>query len=263
MGERWKTGTNPHHEPTPAMISAGAPPAVARVRPRRSFLVELLQRLFVAALCLGAGGGLWGMGRSIIRTGEYNYILETSGGDGRRAPRRDARVVRETVRATGDWAREQAIGFMAAGATLAYWGSLVLLGSVGPFPNPLVWSPLRTAMLVLSLTGCVVAVVAFFPPWRIGPSMSCNAFYLVLAASVYLATIRDPAKLKAQSQKVFPALIMSAALVGSFSSGYAVGIIAGIFICLLLAFQVVMLVPKVRAELLKRAARLERVAAAS
>lgn len=263
MGKRPRSRTVTHRDTQPATIAARGPSAVARRRPRRSFLVESLQRLVVAGLCLGAGAAAWGLGRSIIRTGEYNYVLDSSSGDGRVTPRRDRRVTRETVHATGDWAREQAIGFMAAGATLAYWGSLVLLGSVGPRTNPPVWKPLHTLALAVSLAGCVVAVLAFFPPWRIGTSMSCNAFYLVLAASAYLATIRDRARLKDQSRKVFPALIASAAVVGSFSSGYAVGIIAGIFICLLLAFQIVMLIPRARAELLKQAGRAEAAAANS
>ncbi|MDR3618068.1 MAG: hypothetical protein P4L85_01870 [Paludisphaera borealis] len=263
MSKRRKSGTSPRHESPPPADSAGDSAAVVKVLPRRSFFVELLQRLFIAALCLGAGYGLWRMGRNIIRTGEYNYVLESAGRDGRGEPRRNSPFTRETVHATGDWAREQAFGFMAAGATLAYWGSLVLLSSVGPFTNPLVWNPRHTAMLAVSLIGCIVAVVAFFPPWRIGTSMSCNAFYLVLAASIYLATIRDRAKLKEHSQKIFPALIMSAALVGSFSSGYAVGIIAGIFLCLLLAFQVAMLIPKVRAELMEQPGRLGKSTAAS
>ncbi|WP_156512791.1 hypothetical protein [Planctomyces sp. SH-PL62] len=231
------------------------PATGVRVSTHRSLLVEGFQRLLIAALCFGVGYASWGQGRSIIRTGEYSYVLETSNGSRGAPARRQSNFIREEVHATGDWAREQAFGFMAAGLTVAYWGCLIVLGSIGPFTNPLVWSPLRTAMTALSFAGCTASVLAFFPPWRIGSSMSANAFYLVLAASAYLATIRDPRHLKAQSQKVFPALIASAAIVGSFSSGYGVGIITGIFICLLLAFHVVMLIPKVRAELLRGANR--------
>lgn len=233
-------------EPTASLSTGGLLAAADAPRPC-PLVKEVLQRLVVAALCLGAGYALWDMGRHILRTGEYNYTLETS--DGERSSTRH--VTRETVHATGDWAREQAAGFMAAGVTLAYWGALVLLGPVGPFTNPLVWSPLRTAMLAVSLGGCLASVVAFLPPWRIGRSMSCNAFYLVLAACLYLATIRDRARLKERSLKVFPALIGSAVLVGSFSSGYMIGIILGIFICLMLAFHVLLLIPGARAELMK------------
>lgn len=227
--------------------------AGVEVSPRRSPWVEAFQRLLIAALCGGVGYAMWGLGRSIIRTGEYSYVLETSYGDVRSSTRRGSNVVREEVHAGGDWAREQAFGFMAAGVTLAYWGSLVLLGSIGPFTNPLVWNPLHTAMMAVSLAGCTASVLAFFPPWRVGSSMSANAFYIVLAASLYVATIRDLWRLRVQSQRVFPALIASAAVVGGFSSGYAVGIISGIFICLILAFHVLMLIPRARAELLRDA----------
>lgn len=221
--------------------------ATATATPPRSFTKELLQRLLIAAFCIGGGYALWDMGRHILRTGEYNYTLETSNGE-RGAHRR---VTRETVHATGDWAREQAAGFQAAGATLAYWGVLMLLGSSGPFTNPLVWTPSRLAMLAVSLAGCLAAVIAFFPPWRIGRSMSSNAFYIVIACCLYLGTIRDRSRLKAHSLKVFPALICSAVVIGDFSSGYAVGIILGIFAALVLAFHILMLIPAARAELMK------------
>lgn len=232
----------------PATPQAGGARLAVAEGPRPiSFAKEAIQRLLVAALFLGVGYGLWNMGRHIIRTGEYDYTLETS--DGERGAKR--RATREVVHATGAWAQEQAVGFMAAGVTLAYWGALVLLGPIGPFTSPLVWSPLRSAMMAVSLGGCLVSVIAFLPPWRIGRSMSCNAFYIVLAACIYLATIRDRARLKERSLKVFPALIGTAVLVGSFSSGYVVGIISGIFICLLLAFHILMLIPRARVELMK------------
>ncbi len=79
--------------------------------------------------------------------------------------------------------------------------------------------------------------------------MSCNAFYLVTGAFLYLATLRDREKVRARSQSIFPALIGSAVLLGSFSSGYFIGILAGIFIGLLLAIHILLLIPKMRAEL--------------
>jgi len=79
--------------------------------------------------------------------------------------------------------------------------------------------------------------------------MSANAFYLVLGAFLYLATLRNRDLVKARSLKIFPALIGSAVIVGAFSAGYLVGIVTGIFICILLAAHVLMLIPKMRAEL--------------
>ncbi len=66
---------------------------------------------------------------------------------------------------------------------------------------------------------------------------------------LYLATLNDRDKVRARSQKVFPALIGSAVLIGSFSSGYSVEIIAGIFISILLAAHFLLLIPRMRAEL--------------
>lgn len=248
MGKRPKTTAKPTHSVLPGATNT---PVGVKVLPRRSAFVEALQRLAVAAVCMGAGYGLWGVGRTIIRTGVYAYVLESSDGVEERSSRRESRITRERVHATGSWAKEQAVGFMVVGVTLAYWGILVLLGSLGPFTNPLVWNPLLTAMMAGSLGCCLTAVVAFFPPWRIGASMSCNAFYIVATACIYLATIRDRNRLKEQSSKVFPALIVSAVLVGNFSSGYAVGIILGIFVCLLLAVHILMLLSKARAELMR------------
>ncbi len=138
---------------------------------------------------------------------------------------------------------------MGVAVTLCFWAFLILWSMAGPLALRAEWDWLHTLINLISLACCGTAIVAFFPPWRIGWSMSCNAFHLVVGSFLYLATLRDKVKVRARSQKIFPALIASAVLIGSFSSGYLVGIIAGIFIGMLLATHILMLIPSLRAEL--------------
>ncbi len=133
--------------------------------------------------------------------------------------------------------------------TLIFWSFIVLWGMAGPLALGARWTPLHSMLTVVSLGCCGVAIFRFFPPWRIGWSMSANAFYIVVAVFLYLATLRNRDLVKARSQKIFPALIASAVILGTFSSGYLVGIVTGIFICVLLAAHVLMLIPRMRAEL--------------
>ena len=218
--------------------------------PPPSLIKDALSRLAVVALLLGFAFATGSMGRHILTTGEYDYVLEVSDGDGSQThARRESRISREEVHATGEWAREQGVGFVAASVTITYRAVIVLWGMAGPLALRAEWGHVHTLLTALSLAGCVTAVVAFYPPWRLGWSMSCNAFYLVIAAFLYLATVRDRDLVRERSRKIFPTLIASAVLLGSFSSGYLVGIIAGIFIGLLLATHVLMLVPKMRKEL--------------
>jgi hypothetical protein len=186
------------------------------------------------------------LGQSILRTGNYDYRLETgdvsSGSAGRD-------VQREDVHATGDWAREQGLGFEAVAVTLVFWSFIILWGMAGPLALGARWTPLHSLLTVVSLAGCGAAVFWFFPPWRLGRSMSANAFYLVLGAFLYLATFRNRDLVKARSLKIFPALVGSAVILGMFSSGYLIGIVTGIMICVLLAAHVLLLIPRMRAEL--------------
>lgn len=237
MGKRRKGG----HDRTKA--DGSAPPS----QPPRSAGKDVAGRLVVLALCLGLAYALGSMGRHILKTGEYDYVLETSDGTGGLS-RRDADVKREEVHATGAWAREQGIGFVATAVTLAFWSVIILWGMAGPFALRAQWSPVHTVLTALSLACCLTAVVAFFPPWRIGWSMACNAFYIVMGAIVYIAALRDREKIQARSRKIFPGLICSAVVLGTFFSGYLIGIIAGILIGILLATHVLLLVPKLRAE---------------
>ena len=156
---------------------------------------------------------------------------------------------RQEVHATDDWALEQGVGFVATAVTLSFWSAIILWGAAGPLAIRARWGPVHTLLTVLSLACCATAVFAFYPPWRLGWSMSCNAFYLVFGSFLYLATLRDRVKVRARSQKLFPALIASSVLIGSFSPGYLVGIVTGILIGVLLTAHVLLLVPKMRAEL--------------
>lgn len=225
---------------TPRPEPAGNPPS------RPSYLKDALPRVFVAALCLGAAYATWSTGRGILKTGVYDYVLEASGDH---SSVDASGVRREEVHATGDWAREQGVGFVAAAVTLTFWGAIVLWGAAGPLAIRAEWGFVHTILTVLSLGCCATAVFAFYPPWRLGRSLSCDAFYLVLAAFLYLATLRDRVKVLARSQKIFPGLIVSAVLIGAFSTGYLVGIVTGILAGFLLTTHVLLLVPRMRAEL--------------
>ena len=216
--------------------------------PPDSFVRDLISRLVVIALCLGVGYALWRLGHNIIKTGVYDYTLETSSGDGS-SMSNEANVKREHVHETGSWAKEQGTGFEVVGVTLAFWAAIILWGMAGPLALKSAWSPLHSLLTLISLAGCGTAVFFFFPPWRLGWTMSGNASYMGMAAFLYLATIRDRDKVKKRSQKLFPALIGSAVVIGMFSSGYGIGIIAGIFIGILLATHILLLIPKMRAEL--------------
>ncbi len=217
--------------------------------PVKTWVGNLVSKLLVIGLCLGGAYLMGTMGRDILKTGKYNYTLETSSG-GSRSTSSDRNLIRrEEVHATGSWAREQAFGFLATAATLTFWAFLILWSMAGPLSLRVAWSPVHSILTAISLAGCGTTVFHFFPPWRIGWSMSCNAFYFVVAAFLYLAVLNDRDKVRSQSQKVFPALIASAVLIGTFFSGYLIGIIAGIFIGLLLATHILLLIPKMRAEL--------------
>jgi hypothetical protein len=187
------------------------------------------------------------MGQKILKTGNYDYRLDTggdlsSGNAGRN-------VTREEVHASGDLAREQGRGFVAAAVTLVFWSFIILWGMAGPLALGTRWTLLHSLLTVISLVCCGTAIFWFFPPWRIGRSMSTNAFYLVAAVFLYLATLRNRDLVRARSKIIFPALIMSAVILASFSSGYLVGTILGILCCLLLVSHILMLIPRMRAEL--------------
>lgn len=222
---------------------AKASPLPAPRRPD-SPLRDAISRLLFIAFLLFVAYGLGTMGQSILKTGNYDYRLET-GGDV--SSGRD--VKREDVHATGDWAREQGLGFEAAAATLVFWSFITLWGMAGPLALCAPWTPLHSLLTVISLAGCGDAIFWFFPPWRLGWSMSANAFYLVLGVFVYLGMLRNRDLVKARSLKIFPALVGSAVIIGCVSSGYLVGIVTGIMICILLAAHVLLLIPKMRAEL--------------
>lgn len=207
-------------------------------------------RIAMIAACLGAGYGLWRYGETIVRTGVHDYTIQTSDGDEHNTSNR-RNVKTDHVHETGDRAREEGRGFQAAGVTLGFWGLIMVWGMLGPLAPKSDWSPLHSLITLISLGGWLAIVGCFFPPWRITTSLSCVAFYIVMAAFLYLASIRDEVKVKKQSQKVFPALGASAVIIGSFSWGYGVGIIAGIFIGLILAVHIALLIPKVRAQFMK------------
>jgi hypothetical protein len=215
----------------------------------RAGINDVLSRLAVIALCLFVAFGLWSLGHEIRTTGRYDYALEVSSGNGDRGSSgRATNVSREVVHAEGAWAMEQGFGFETAALTLVYWSLLIAWGMAGPLRLRAEWSPINSVVTAVSLVLCSTALLAFFPPWRLGWSMSCNAFYIVASSCLYLAMLRDRDKIRAQSQKVFPALICSAIIVAQLFSGYLVGIITGILSNLVLGVHFILLIPKLRAE---------------
>jgi hypothetical protein len=215
-------------------------------RPPDSPRRDAISRLLFMALLLFLAYMVGTLGQSILKTGNYDYQLDTGDVSGGSAGR-NVRV--EEVHATGGWAREQGLGFETAAVTLVFWSFIVLWSMAGPLALGARWTPLHSLLTFISLGCCCVAIYWFFSPWRIGRSMSATAFYIVLAVFLYLATLGNKDLVKARSQKIFPALIASAVILGVFLSGYAVGIIIGIFVCILLSAHVLMLIPRMRAEL--------------
>src|SRR4051812_19582479 len=90
-------------------------PPPSPTRPPDSPLRDAVSRLLCIALCLGMAYLLGSMGRQILTTGRYDYNLDT--GADLSSSVRDSNVRHEEVHATGDWAREQGRGFVAAAAT--------------------------------------------------------------------------------------------------------------------------------------------------
>ena len=206
-------------------------------------LRDAISRLLCSAFLLFLAYMLGTMGQKILKTGSYDYRLDS--GDVSSVNN----VRHEEVHATDAWALEQGRGFVAVAVPLVFWSFIILWGMAGPLALGSRWTPLHSLLTVLSLTGWGTALFWFFPPWRIGRTMSANAFYLVSAVFLYLATLRNRDLVKARSMKIFPALIGSAVIIGPFFSGYLVGVVVGIFSWLLLTAHVLMLIPRMRAEL--------------
>jgi hypothetical protein len=212
-------------------------------RPPDSPLRDTISRLLCLALLLFFAYMLGTLGQTILQTGNYDYRLES--GDLSSV----SNVNHQEVHATGDWAREQGLGFVMVAAALVLWSFILLWSMAGPFALGARWTLLHSLLTVISLGCWGTAFFWFFPPWRIGRSMSTNAFYLVAAVFLYLATLRNRDLVKARSRKIFPALIGSAVILAIFSSGYLVGIVVGILFWLLLTTHVLLLIPRMRAEL--------------
>ena len=212
-------------------------------RPPDSPLRDAISRLVCIAFLLFWAYMLGTMGQKILKTGSYDYRLDS--GDVSSV----SNVRHEEVHATDAWALEQGRGFVTAAAGLVFWSFILLWSMAGPLALGSRWTPLHSLLTVISLGCWGTAIFWFFPPWRIGWSMSANAFYLVLGVFLYLATLKNRDLVRARSLKIFPAVIASAVIVGAFLPGYLVGIVVGILFCFLLATHILMLIPKMRAEL--------------
>ena len=212
-------------------------------RPPDSPLRDAISRLICIAFLLFVAYMMGTMGQKILKTGKYDYNLDS--GDVSSV----INVRHEEVHTTGEWAREQGRGFVVVAVVLVFWSFIILWGMAGPLSLGSRWTLLHSLLTVLSLGCWGTAIFWFFPPWRIGWTASTNAFYLVVAVFLYLATLRNRDLIQARSKKIFPAVIGSAVIIGAFMPGYAVGIIVGILLCLLLVTHILMLIPRMRAEL--------------
>src|SRR5947208_3066717 len=95
-------------------------------RPPDSPVRDAISRLLFMAFLLFVAYGTGTLGQSILKTENYDYHLET--GDVSTVHN----VRHEEVHASGDWAREQGLGFEAVAVTLVFWSFIVLWGMAGP-----------------------------------------------------------------------------------------------------------------------------------
>ncbi|MFO1023453.1 MAG: hypothetical protein U0903_22580 [Planctomycetales bacterium] len=198
-------------------------------------------------LLWGIGGLLiWG-GNKVFQAGEFHYSLDSYSGDRIRAERR-GEIRTEKVVLTGSDAKWHGIGTMAAGGTLVFWGLVVFWNCLGPLAMEKDWTPMHALVTLISLAGCVTMVIGFFPPWHIPQWPSCDALYVVLLAFCFIGTIRDEKKVKKMVGVILPPLFMAGILLSNVWIGITGGLVAGVFIGLLLAVHIVLLIPQARAQ---------------
>ena len=125
-------------------------------------LRDAISRLLCIAFLLFLAYMLGTMGQQILKTGSYDYRLDS--GDVSSVNN----VRHEEVHATDAWALEQGRGFVAMAATLVFWSFIMLWGMAGPLALGSRWTPFHSLLTVVSLGGWGTALFWFFPPWRIG-----------------------------------------------------------------------------------------------
>ena len=207
---------------------------------------NLLKRIVAAALCCLFAVPLIGLGRSILITGRYDFTVESSSGKGADSSydRRDIR--REEFHTTGAWAREQGIGILVGGLTFGYWALLFLFGPTRSFSTTGSWNWVGSLLVGISFLLSLTSLVYLFPPWRIGPAMSSNAFYIALTTLTIVACLGLGKTNKDLAGKIFGGLCLVAILMSYLWSGYFAGTLGGIFGGVLLGTHVVLLIPRLR-----------------
>lgn len=211
---------------------------------------NLLKRIVAAAFCCLFAVPLTGLGRSILRTGRYDFTVESYSGRHSSSDFDRRNVRREEFHATGDWAREQGIGILAGGMTFAYWALLFLFGPTRTFSTTGPWNWLASLLVGISFLLSLTSLVYLFPPWRIGPAMSSNAFYIALTTLTVVAALGLGETNKDLAGKIFGGLCLVAVFMSYVWSGYFAGTLGGIFGGLLLGTHVVLLVPRLRKQAL-------------
>jgi hypothetical protein len=206
----------------------------------------LLKRIVAAAFCCLFAVPLIGLGRSILVTGRYDFTVERYSGKEPDSSYDRRNVQREEFHTTGDWAQEQGIGILVGGITFGYWALLFLFGPTRTFSTTDSWSWLASLLVGISFLLSLTSLVYLFPPWRIGPAMSSNAFYIALTTLTIVACLGLGKTNKDLAGKIFGGLCVVAIIMSYRWSGYFAGTLGGIFGGVLLGTHVVLLIPKLR-----------------